>query len=58
MLQQPIQLRGERRVLANVEVGALELFDRLDERLGHVAPAELAEVAARVRIASRMHSFH
>ena len=30
----------------------LELLDRLDQRLGDVAPAELAEVTARVRIAS------
>ena len=37
---------------ARGKIGALELLDRLDERLGHEAPAELAEVAARVRISS------
>ena len=42
----------ERRIVARREVGALELLDRLDQRLGDEAPAELAEVAARVRIAS------
>ena len=41
------------RIVARLEVRALELLDRLDERLGNVPPAEVAEVAARVRIASR-----
>ena len=52
MLQQAIELRLECRIVAGGEVGALELLDRLDQRLGDVAPAELAEVTARVRIAS------
>ena len=43
----------KRRVVARREVGALELLDRLDQRLGHEAAAELAEVAARVGIAAR-----
>jgi len=33
-------------------------FDRLDQRFGDEASTIRAEVAARVRIASRMHSFH
>ena len=52
MRQQPVELRLERRIVARGEVGALELLDRLDQRLGDEAAAELAEVAARVRIAS------
>ena len=43
----------KRRVVARREIRALELLDRLDQRLGHEAPAELAEVAARIRIAAR-----
>ncbi len=53
VLQQAIQLRLNAGSSRAVEVGALELLDRLDERLGDEAAAELAEVAARVRIASR-----
>ena len=52
VLQQAVELGVERGVVARDEIGALELLDRLDERLGHEASAELAEVAARVRIAA------
>ena len=51
VLQQPRELGAERRIVARREVGALELLDRLDERFGHEPPAELAEIAAGVRIA-------
>ena len=37
VLQQPIELLVKLRVLGAAEVRALELLDRLDERLGHVA---------------------
>jgi hypothetical protein len=50
--QETAQLGLEGRVIARDEIRALELFDRLDQRLGDEAPAELAEVAAGVRIAS------
>ncbi len=53
VLQQPIQFLVKRIVDARGEIRALELFDRLDERLGNVASAELAEVAAGVRVAPR-----
>ncbi len=46
----------KRRILARREVRALELLDRLDQRLRNEAAAELAEVAARVRIAARGHA--
>ena len=52
VLQQTIELGVEGFIVAHGEVRALELLDRVDERLGDVASAELAEVAARVRIAS------
>ena len=42
----------ERLIVARGEIGVLELFNGVHERLGDVASAELAEVAARVRIAS------
>ena len=58
VLQQPVELRVERRIVARREVGALELLDRRDQRLGHEAPAELAEVAARVRIAAERRVSH
>ena len=51
VLQQPRELRLETRIAPDVEVRAFQLFDRLDERFGHVAPAEVAEIAAGVRIA-------
>ena len=50
--EQPAQLGLKRRIVARGEVGALELLDRLDQRFGDVASAELAEVAAGVRVAS------
>src|SRR5205807_9245713 len=53
VLEQASQLGPELWIVANLEVGALELLDRLDERLGHVPPAELAEISARVRVAAR-----
>ena len=53
MLQQPVELRLECRIVARLEVGALQLLDRLDQRLGNIAAAELSEVAARVRVAPR-----
>ena len=49
--EQVLELLMERRILPRVEVGALELGDRRDERLGNEAPAVLAVVAARVGIA-------
>jgi len=48
----------ECRVVSNGEVGAFQLFDRLDQRFGHEASAIRPEVAACVRIASQKHSFH
>ena len=53
--QQSFELRPEPVIVACREVRAFELFDRLDQRLGHIAPAELAEVSACVGIASESH---
>ena len=52
VFEQTIQLGDERLVLACREIGTLQRLDRLDERLRHEAAAKLAEVAARVRIAT------
>ena len=52
MLQQAVELGEECRVLASVEVRALETLDRMDERLRHEAAAEFAEIAARVGVAA------
>jgi hypothetical protein len=52
LLEQPTPLGHELLVVARREVGALECFDRRDERFGHVAPPEIAEIAAGVRIAT------
>ncbi len=49
------QRRDERRVAARREVRGRQLLDRRHERLGHEAPAELAEVPARVGIAAAEH---
>src|SRR6185436_7342495 len=53
--EQAIDFGAKAGVVARREIGALELLDRLDQRLGHVAPAKLPEVAADVRIAPGCH---
>jgi hypothetical protein len=53
MPEQPRQLCPKRLIVARRKIRALERFNRLDKRFGHEAPAELAKVAAHVRIASR-----
>ncbi len=49
--EQPRQLLRERRILPRRQILALERLDRRHQRLGHEAAAELAVVAARIRIA-------
>ena len=56
VLQQPIQLGAERGIVTHGKVCALELFDRLNERLRNVSAAEFAEVSTKVRIAPGCHS--
>ena len=51
LLQQARELGAELRVFPRGEIGAFQLLDRLDERLGDEASTEFTEVAARVRIA-------
>jgi hypothetical protein len=58
VLQQPVQFGAECLVVADGEVRAFQLFDRLDQRFGDEPPTVRAEVAACVRIASRTHLFH
>ena len=53
VLEQPVELAMELRILPRRKIRALELLDRLDQRFGHEAAAELAEVSARVGIAPR-----
>ena len=43
--EQVVQLRPEPRVVADRVVRGLELLERADQRLGHVAPAEVALLA-------------
>ena len=43
--EQLVQLRPEPRVVADRVVRGLELLERADQRLGHVAPAEVALLA-------------
>ena len=54
VLEQAVQFCAKRRIVAHLEIRALERFDRLDERLRHVTPAEFAEIAAPVRIAPHL----
>jgi hypothetical protein len=56
VLEQAIDFGGEARIVARRKVRALELLHRLDERLGHIAPAELAEVSATVRVSPGCHA--
>ena len=51
VLQQAVELRVKTGILARGEVGAPKLLDRLDQRLWNKSSAELAEIAARIRIA-------
>jgi hypothetical protein len=52
VLEQAIHFGDEVGSVARRKIRALELFHRLDERLRHISPAELAEVSAAVRIST------
>ena len=56
VLQQSIELDRESGIVTHGKVCALELFDRLNERLRNVSAAEFAEVSTKVRIAPGCHS--
>src|SRR5262249_22470132 len=53
VFEEPGELGLEIPVSACVEVGAFEVFDRLDEGFWNEASAEFAEVTANVRVAAR-----